>query len=183
MSRIALRLEVVDVSAFARSLRDQFGKLDHAPSHVETLHIVSRSAGFRNFQHLRAAALASGEPSEAGPLPDYDKVAKVSRHFDAEGRLLRWPGRAHHQALALWAVWSRIPAGEVFAEREFGALLDRWHTFGDAALLRRALVDARLVRRTQDGREYRRTEQKPVAELRPLLARQRATSTRVPVQS
>jgi hypothetical protein len=37
--------------------------------------------------------------------------------------------------------------------------------------LRRALIGWRLVQRNQDGTDYRRIEQKPPAELRPLLAR------------
>jgi hypothetical protein len=49
--------------------------------------------------------------------------------------------------------------------------LNRWHVFGDPAVLRRALFEASLVDRTLDGRQYRRIEQKPPVELGPLLAR------------
>jgi hypothetical protein len=50
-------------------------------------------------------------------------------------------------------------------------LLSRLHLFGDAALLRRELFDFGLVHRTRDGRQYRRIERKPPAELGPLLRR------------
>jgi hypothetical protein len=56
-------------------------------------------------------------------------------------------------------------------ERGISAWLNERHTFGDAALLRRTMVTMGLVTRTQDGREYRRVEQKPPPELSPLLAR------------
>jgi hypothetical protein len=68
-------------------------------------------------------------------------------------------------------MWSRLPAGEVFTEREISEMLADWHSFGDHALLRRGMVDARLVSRTVDGREYRRIEQRPPSELSPLLRR------------
>jgi hypothetical protein len=51
--------------------------------------------------------------------------------------------------------------------------IKRWHVFGDHALLRRALIGWRLMQRNQDGTDYRRIEQKPPAELQPLLARLR----------
>ncbi|HEX8697710.1 MAG TPA: DUF2087 domain-containing protein [Myxococcaceae bacterium] len=174
MSRLALPFEVADLSAFARSLRDQLDKLEHKPSHVELLNLLCRSAGFRNYQHFRADAEARQRlvaTREVKPAPDHLLVEKVARHFDAEGRLLRWPSRAPHLKLCLWALWARIPSDRVFNEREISDLLNRWHVFGDPAVLRRAMFGAGLVDRTQDGRRYRRIEQKPPVELSTLLAR------------
>ncbi|MEA1672252.1 DUF2087 domain-containing protein [Nitrospirillum sp. BR 11163] len=168
MSRSALPLAVNDLAAFARSVREQYGKLDHPPGHVETLNILCRAAGFRNFQQFRVLAAADARPAE--PVADQARVEKTARHFDREGRLVRWPAKASQQELCLWALWARIPPREVFTERAFGDLLTRWHLFGDTALLRRALFSAGLVHRSRDGREYRRIERKPVAELSPLLA-------------
>jgi hypothetical protein len=68
-------------------------------------------------------------------------------------------------------LWARIPSGRVLTEREINDLLNRWHVFGDHAVLRRALFESGLVDRTQDGRQYRRIEQKPPVELSALLAR------------
>ena len=55
MSRLALPFEVADLSAFAKSLRTQLSALDHQPSHVELLNLICQSAGYRNYQHFRAA--------------------------------------------------------------------------------------------------------------------------------
>ena len=170
MSRTAFSLEVSDLSGFAKSLREQLNGLGHAPSHVEMLNLCCRAAGYRNYQHFRAGA-AAARPSGAEPQPDLDRVEKVSRHFDAEGLMVRWPSKASHAELCLWVLWSRLPAGEAFTEREISEMLGDWHTFGDHALLRRGMVDARLVSRTVDGREYRRIEQRPPAELNALLLR------------
>ncbi|HVG57190.1 MAG TPA: DUF2087 domain-containing protein [Hyalangium sp.] len=173
MSRLALPLEVADLSAFARALRDQLEKIERKPSHVELLNMLCRAAGFRNYQHFRADAEARQRlavAQEVKPAPDYRLVEKVARHFDGEGRLLRWPAKAPHLKLCLWVLWARIPSGRIFTEREISDLLNRWHVFGDPAVLRRAMFEAGLVDRTQDGRKYRRIEQKPPVELGALLA-------------
>lgn len=168
MSRTIVPLQVEDLSHFAKTLRTQLLALEHAPGHAELLNLLSRSAGFRNFQHLRS--LTDTAP-KAEPQADLVRVEKVARYFDAAGQMASWPAKLNHQELCLWVMWSRVPAGEVFDERQVSELLQSWHRFGDHALLRRAMVDGRLLSRTQDGREYRRVERKPPPELRPLLAR------------
>lgn len=169
MPRSYLAYEVADVSAAARSLREQLQKLGHLPSHVELLNMLARAAGFRNFQHFRAAARSVDAPPE--PAIDHAKVEKAARHFGAGGRLLRWPSRDSLAQLSLWVLWSRLPAGANFTELEISELIDTWHTFGDRALLRRALVDYGLVSRTVNGSRYVRIEQPQPSELRALLER------------
>jgi hypothetical protein len=173
MARTALSLEIADLSAYAKSLRTSLGTLGHPPSHVELLNLLSRSAGYRNYQHFRMEAPkgVAAAPAKVPPLPAADGavIEKTARYFDAGGRLVQWPARVKHQELCLWVLWSRIPPRVVFTEKEIGALLTRWHLFADHALLRRALYDTGKVDRTRDGREYRRIEQPPPPELRALL--------------
>ncbi|WP_029352812.1 DUF2087 domain-containing protein [Bosea sp. 117] len=178
MPRSHLAYEVADISALARSLRDGLGKLEGPPGHVQLLNLLARAAGFRNFQHFRADH-AARQPPEApapAPAPDHARAAKAARLFDAGGGLTRWPKKRNQQLLCLWVLWSRIPAGEVFAERQVNELLNGWHHFGDYALLRREMVDLGLLRRTPDGREYSRVEQPPPAELGAMLALTRAAA-------
>lgn len=175
MTRTILPMAVADISAFAKALNEQLGRLDRKPGHVEMLNLICRAAGFRNYQQFRANAAAAPakveqlRPSEAAP--NLQRIIKVSRYFDEEGRLLRWPGRGALQELCLWVLWSRVPPRQVFTEREISDLLTSWHRFGDYALLRRALYDFRLVQRGMGGRDYKRIEQKPPVELRLLLDR------------
>jgi len=168
MSRTMIPLQVDDLSHFAKTLRAQLLGRDQPPGHAELLTLLSRAAGFRNYQHLRS--LTEAAPA-AEPQPDLMRVEKVSRYFDAGGRMTSWPSKLNHQSLCFWVMWSRVPAAAVFTEREISQMLQAWHLFGDHALLRRGMVDGRLLSRTQDGREYRRVERKPPAELRPLLER------------
>lgn len=177
MPRSIFSIDIADLSTFAKSLREQIGRLDRQPSHVEMLNLLSRAAGFRNFQHLRAARtppVASGSPPPQTRLEtmpaNEGRVLKTARTFDAAGRLVQWPARRSQQELCLWYLWARIPAGRSFSEREFSSFLDGLHLFGDAAMLRRDMAGLRLIRRNRDGSDYQRIEQKPPPEL-PLLLR------------
>ena len=177
MSRIPIAFASADISALARSLREQLKALGETPSHVAMLNMLARAGGFRNVQHLKAEAEAASLAAVAAPhtpLPepvDEARVARVAAAFGPGGVLLRWPARTSHQELCLWVLWARYPSREVTDERGISAWLNARHAFGDAALLRRTLVTMGLVTRTQDGREYRRVERKPPAELLSLLAR------------
>lgn len=245
MTRTILPMAVADISAFAKSLRDQIVK--HKPGndgpgpastnpacigHVELLNMIARAAGFRNYQHFRADAeahagmraaasamaasrtgavsaattaaftgeaptsqvgrqssagmrgnspdrhfeMSSGLPAEALPelppeLPNEIRVARTLRLFDRDGMLTRWPGKRSQQELCLWLIWSKIPRGETYSERQISAFLNGLHSFGDPARLRRDLFDLGLVTRRRDGSDYRRIERKPPPELRLLRAR------------
>jgi hypothetical protein len=173
MSRIPIAFASADISALARSLREQLTALGEAPSHVQLLNMLAKAVGYRNFQHMKAEAEAAPSAPAAPPAPPVDegRISRVAGAFGPGGELLRWPSKTNHQELCLWVLWARYPARAVMTEREISAWLNARHEFGDAALLRRTMVTMGLVTRTQDGREYRRVEQKPPAELAPLLAR------------
>ena len=79
---------------------------------------------------------------------------KLARYLDAEGRLKGWPARRSDQLDALRYLVARLPDGVEWTERELNELLKALHTFGDWALLRRDLYDARLIDRSPDGRRY-----------------------------
>lgn len=172
MSRQIIPFATPDLSAFAKSLREQLTGLERLPSHVELLNMLARAGGHANFQALRADAAAQDrlttEPA-AAPV-DHARIEKVVRHFDSAGRMVRWPGRTSHQDLCLWVIWSRIPAEQRFSEREINQFIIDGHTFGDHAILRRSLVDMQMLARTPDGKLYRRIEKKPDADAAALLA-------------
>ena len=171
MSKQLIAFAHPDLSALAKSLRSQLTALDHKPTHVEMLNLLARANGHANFQHLRANFVP-----DAIPAFDQSRVDKVIRHFDAQGRMIRWPAKTNHQDLCLWVIWSRIPAAERLSEKELNEHIIAAHLFGDHAILRRSLVDAGLLARTPDGRIYRRIEQLPPADATALL---QAISARV----
>ncbi|HEV7437501.1 MAG TPA: DUF2087 domain-containing protein [Pseudorhizobium sp.] len=171
MTRTVFPMEVADISAFAKSLREQLGRLDHKPSHVEMLNLLSRAGGYRNYQHFRSTVCRAEVlqdwqlDGETLPVPDEERVKKTLRVFDRNGRIIRWPSKRSQQELCLWYLWGRIPAGQTFSEPQINLLLGALHLFGDAALLRRDLVDMGLMRRNRDGSDYRRNEKEAPLEL------------------
>lgn len=172
MSKLLVPFATPDISTLALSLRQELAALGRAPSHVEMLNLLARATGHANFQHLRADAQArsrlSAEPIQ--PNIDHARVEKVMRHFDAEGVMIRWPAKTNHQDLCLWVIWRRIPAEQDLSERELNRFIIAAHSFGDHAILRRSLVDARMLARTPDGRMYRRIEKMPPPDAIALLA-------------
>ena len=82
---------------------------------------------------------------------------------------MRWPYHTAEQGLCLWAFWARLPARTDMVEKDVNAILQAGNSFGDHALLRRSLIDHRLVTRTKDGKTYRRIEQAPPPEAAALI--------------
>jgi hypothetical protein len=113
----------------------------------------------------------AAEPAAAPPAPGKpaSTANRLLRHFDEQGRLMRWPGKFSEQLPCLWTVWARIPARQDMSEREVNDFIKLGESFGDHVLLRRELVNYQLVQRTLDGRVYRRVEQALPVEVQPLV--------------
>jgi hypothetical protein len=172
MSREAFSFIAPDLSALAKTLGRELEAIEGKPGHVQWLNMLARAVGFRNFQHFRAAAKAETGLFKPKPAPDpvdFALVKRVAGCFDPMGQLMRWPSRHGHQILALWVLWSRLRAGTVYSESEISKIIRDNHRFGDHALIRRVMVDEKLVSRTPDCREYRRIEQKPPSEALALI--------------
>ncbi len=180
MSKLTIPLVVEDISPFARALARQITDSKEPPSHLTLMNMVSRAAGFRNFQHLRAAQMAGERPANL-PVPqtiDHLLVERTLNQFDAAGRLRQWPSRRKIQDLCLWPLWAALPARTLMTEREVNRRLREVHLFNDPAILRRTLFSLGMVSRNPDGTDYCRRELSPPAEARALItlleARRRA---------
>jgi hypothetical protein len=165
MSRSAIPFAVDDISTLAKTLEKELAAAAD-PGHVQLLNMLARAAGYKNFQHMRAAAEAAGRLETPPPPPtpiDFATVERISRYFDFKGILIRWPGKASHREPCLWALWARIAPHRIYGEKEINAILTASHAFADYALLRREMFDRGMLWRTLDGRQYRRIEGKPPA--------------------
>jgi hypothetical protein len=110
---------------------------------------------------MRGTAAQPNIADHTGHAPDiamsetnFPISEKLSRYLDTEGRLKSWPSRRSDQLEALRYLAARLPSDVEWSERELNELLKSLHTFGDWALLRRDLYDARLLDRSPDGRRY-----------------------------
>jgi len=163
MSRDPLALVIPDLSQFAKRLREEF---PDAPSHLETLGLIARAAGYRNYQHLKARLEEA--PVEA---PDTRAVTRAARFFDEKRRFAEWPAKTGVQALCLWVIWAQLPPDQELTEREISARIHDLCSFRDAAQIRRAMIEHKMLCRTTDGQVYQRIEQKPSPEGRALISR------------
>jgi len=175
-SRELVPLVAADISTFCKNLRQQLVDGGHeTPGHVAFLNMLARSAGYRNYQTLKAnpapVPAAEALPSltvtvaPAITLPRGSTVPIPLRRllscFDTQGRLLRWPNKYAAQQTAIWALWSRLPAQRELTEKQVNKTLSDFHIYGDPATLRRELVNAKLLWRTQDCSVYRKEQRKP----------------------
>ncbi|MEM8707018.1 MAG: DUF2087 domain-containing protein [Actinomycetota bacterium] len=174
MPRETVPLHTDDLSRFARSLADELG--DAAPSHLSLMNMLARSAGYRNFQHLRASAAAEdrlARQTEPAPAIDHRRVERALNHIDDDGRLARWPTKNALQKLVVWMFWADLPVGESLTEAEINERFSAEHHFGDPATIRRMLVGLGRVERTPDGSAYTRVEMPVPAEAETLIRRVR----------
>ena len=172
MSKQTIPLVVDDISPFVRALARQIDEVKERPSHLSVMNMVSRAAGFRNFQHLRAAHVAGERLAnpQAPETIDHQLVERALKQFDSAGRLRQWPSRRKTQDLCLWALWAALPARTLMAERQINTHLRLFHLFDDPAILRRMLFSLGMVTRNPDGSDYCRLEQLPPPEARALIS-------------
>jgi hypothetical protein len=173
MSNVPTPLSAPDTSRIARSISDQLKNHQDRPSHLTLMNILARSAGFRNFQHMKASHSARVRLDAHAPTenPDYKMVERALQYYDQAGNLSLWPSRRPVQELCLWVLWADFPKGTFMHERAVSAFLDQLHLFGDSALLRRSLVGLGVVDRKIDGTDYHRLEKRPPADALELIRR------------
>jgi hypothetical protein len=174
MSRMTHAYAAPDLSALAKNLRRELEARAELPGHVELLNMLTRAVGYRNYQHFKASRaaedrLANPTVSEAEPAVDFRRVELTARCFAGTDILVRWPGKLNQQQLALWVLWSFLPAGQEMPEKAVNEVLMRHNGFGDHVLIRRELVNMGLLTRTPDCRLYRRVEKRPPPDARELI--------------
>lgn len=77
----------------------------------------ARSAGFRNYQHLRASNASKPRLNIVESGAGFRRVERTLQQFNKQGILLRWPSKRHVQELCIWGLWSLFPPTEALHER------------------------------------------------------------------
>lgn len=94
-----------------------------------------------------------------------EELLKEIRGFtDRYGILKQMPVKQRKRVIALKWLAERIPPEGCYSEREFNALLNTMHSFGDPATIRREMYDLYLIERDADGSNYRVAEDGPSIE-------------------
>ncbi|MGI8824896.1 MAG: DUF2087 domain-containing protein [Chloroflexota bacterium] len=84
--------------------------------------------------------------------------SELNRFLDDEGRLSAWPAKRHDQGLVLTYLAGHFNPDREYSESDVNEILSRRHAWEDAATLRRALIDDRLMERSRDGSRYWRAD-------------------------
>jgi ribosomal protein S18 acetylase RimI-like enzyme len=85
-----------------------------------------------------------------------ESLMELKNHMDGE-RLTAWPSKGKLKTLALQYLVSKFELGKEYSEKEVNEIINHYHTFQDAAMLRRAMCDQGLLTRTRDGSRYWKT--------------------------
>ena len=92
-------------------------------------------------------------------------MTEILKNFlDEEGRLTAYPSKRKMKLYALIYISEKIEKGRIYTEKEINAVLNKWHTFGDPATLRRELYTHRFLDRDSYGKEYKMEEHQPTIE-------------------
>lgn len=79
---------------------------------------------------------------------------KLDNFLNSERMVHTWPAKRSNQLLVLDHMAASFPRGRMFTEREVNERLNTLHTWGDPCHMRRELVDAGRLKRTEDGASY-----------------------------
>lgn len=79
---------------------------------------------------------------------------KISQFLDSEGKITQLPRKQQTKYAVLEYLAGKFEPNCDYSERQVNAICDEWHTFGDCFILRRELVDNKLINRERDGSRY-----------------------------
>lgn len=78
----------------------------------------------------------------------------VNKFLDDKGRIKIWPTKRDKKALVLEYLAEKFEFEKNYSEKEVNSIIISWHTFEDYFLLRRELIEQKLLLRTKDGSSY-----------------------------
>lgn len=83
----------------------------------------------------------------------------IDKYLDDKGRIKIWPAKIERKKEVLEYLSTKFDYAKFYTEKEVNSIIDNWHTFNDYFLLRRGLVDHKLLSRTRNGAQYWREGQ------------------------
>lgn len=83
---------------------------------------------------------------------------KLTNYLDEKNRVKVWPSKQDRKLQILNYLSTKFDIDRFYSEKEVNEILQTWHTFNDYFLLRRGLIEARLLCRTNDGSRYWKQE-------------------------
>ncbi len=82
----------------------------------------------------------------------------IAQFIDEDLRVKSWPAKRERKMAVLYYISTKFESGTNYSEKEVNEIINRWHTFSDFFLLRRGLIDEKLLLRARDGSRYWKTD-------------------------
>ncbi|MEM7034921.1 MAG: metalloregulator ArsR/SmtB family transcription factor [Chloroflexota bacterium] len=92
---------------------------------------------------------------------------ELRRFLDRQGLITVWPRKYKDKVVLMDYLIEKFEVGNDYTEPEINDTLSAWHTFDDAATLRRALFDRGLLNREGNGARYWREEPRRFGDVEP----------------
>ncbi|MTI46320.1 DUF2087 domain-containing protein [Sporosalibacterium faouarense] len=81
-------------------------------------------------------------------------MAKLENFLDEKGRIKQWPSKYSLKIEVVKYVAEKFEEGRVYSEKEVNEIINEWHTYNDYFMLRRGMIEYKLLARKRDGSEY-----------------------------
>lgn len=78
----------------------------------------------------------------------------INNFLDEQGRVNKWPAKKQMKIEVVKYIASKFEEGKTYTEQEVNQRIDQWHTYGDYFMLRRGMIDYKLLGRERDGSAY-----------------------------
>ena len=78
----------------------------------------------------------------------------ISKFLDEKGRITRLSNKKNIRVATLYYLAEKFQANRNYSEKEVNAICEEWHTFGDFFILRREMIDNKLLCRESNGSCY-----------------------------
>ncbi|MDR3597556.1 DUF2087 domain-containing protein [Clostridium sp.] len=86
-------------------------------------------------------------------------MEEIKRFLDDQGRIKIWPVKKAMKMEILKYLSTKFEYDKTYTEKEVNSIIQAWHTFSDYFLLRRGMIEYRLLCRTRDGAKYWKVKQ------------------------
>ena len=84
----------------------------------------------------------------------------IERFLDDKGKIKIWPAKKDVKIEILKYLSTKFEYEIFYSEKEINEIIEKWHSFNDYFLLRRGMIDYKLLCRTRDGAKYWKEKQK-----------------------
>ena len=81
-------------------------------------------------------------------------IADIKHYLNNDGKIKILPKKSKPRLVILTYLSLKFSEDVIYSESEVNEIIKNWHTFGDWALLRRELFEAKLLNRKKDCSEY-----------------------------